>query len=295
MSDLEIRYEDYIAVIRRTGAGLNSLKYKERDLIEPYDSTKSDRYQGDVLAPWPNRIRDGKYEYKQVTYQAPVNELSRNNALHGLVNHFLWNVTAHHENEVKLSTNLTESEAYPGNLKIQISYKVSGDGLTIEISSENVGRTASPYGVSIHPYLIADASTRVNDWKLKLLSNQYLKVDSDRLLPIAVEDVPKDFDFAAGKIIGSTFVDHAFLLDTKNISQSITLIAPNGQGVAMKHSSNLKWVQIHTADRDGGNDSRSCLAVEPMTCPPDAFNTGVDLIELQPGEIHTSSWTISAI
>ena len=38
--------------------------------------------------------------------------------------------------------------------------------------------------------------------------------------------------------------------------------------------------------------SRRSLAVEPMTCPPNAFRTGEDLIQLEPGQSFTSSWGI---
>ena len=38
--------------------------------------------------------------------------------------------------------------------------------------------------------------------------------------------------------------------------------------------------------------ARRSLAVEPMTCPPDAFRSGEDLIRLEPGGSFTSTWGI---
>jgi aldose 1-epimerase len=35
---------------------------------------------------------------------------------------------------------------------------------------------------------------------------------------------------------------------------------------------------------------RKAVAVEPMTCPPDAFRTGVALIELDPGATWQGRW-----
>ena len=40
---------------------------------------------------------------------------------------------------------------------------------------------------------------------------------------------------------------------------------------------------------------RKSLAVEPMTCPPDAFNSGVDLVVLQPGQSHSLALTIGVV
>jgi aldose 1-epimerase len=54
-------------------------------------------------------------------------------------------------------------------------------------------------------------------------------------------------------------------------------------------------VQVHTGDRPEPADHRRGLAVEPMTCPPDAFTSGVDLVHLGPGESHEASWSIAAI
>jgi aldose 1-epimerase len=57
----------------------------------------------------------------------------------------------------------------------------------------------------------------------------------------------------------------------------------------------LPWVQVHTADLPLAEESRLGLAVEPMTCPPDAFNSGEDLVVLAPGEEHKAFWTIRAV
>ena len=295
MSDIVINFESYHAVIRSNGAGLSVLKYQNRDLVEPFQNVQPTKYQGDVLAPWPNRIKDGKYSYKGKNYQAPVNEKSRNNALHGLVNNVPWEVKDVSTSHVRLNTVLKSSDAYPGELDLEILYSLDHQGLKIEIKSTNVGSNSVPYGVSIHPYLIADSSTKVDEWILKIKSHKYFRVDSERLLPISIESIPKEFDFREGMRISNTFIDHAFLLEFEGNPSEISLTSANGQGVLMRHSENLTWVQIHTADRDGGADSRRCLAVEPMTCPPDAFNSGIDVVELNPGDVHRSHWLISAI
>ena len=62
-----------------------------------------------------------------------------------------------------------------------------------------------------------------------------------------------------------------------------------GAGVQMVWDAACPWVQIHTSDKGVGKPGhRTGLAVEPMTCAPDAFNADrydydAGLIVLEPG------------
>jgi aldose 1-epimerase len=94
-----------------------------------------------------------------------------------------------------------------------------------------------------------------------------------------------NFDFIDSKKISDLFIDHAFKYSS-NYPRSISLLNAEGQGAEMIFDEQSKWIQIHTADRDLQGDSRMAVAIEPMTCPPDAFNSGIDLIVLEPGKKH---------
>ena len=294
--NIELISGDYQAEIRLRGAGLNFLKFQNRDLVDSYVAEdEPHRYRGVVLAPWPNRIRDGRYTFNKREFILHKNEHNRGNALHGLVFDVDWSIQTKETNSVSLTTLIHANEGYPTELVVVAKYTLSKEGLECTVDSKNLGSQSAPYGVSIHPYLIADKSSKVDQCVLTMPSHEYIEVDLDRLLPTGVSDVPKNFDFNAGKLIGPDFIDHAFHIDRSKKDQHVTLVAPSGKGVKMTYSDAAKWIQIHTADREGGADSRSCLAVEPMSCPPDAFNSGVDLSVLSVGETHTMSWQISAI
>lgn len=295
MADIELIAGEYKAEIRLDGAGLNSLTLKGRNLVEPFLPLQPEKFRGDVLAPFPNRIRDGKYAYEGVEYQLPLTEPARQNALHGFVNLRLWTLLSKSMTRAELTYELQESEFYPGTLKLQTIYEISEQGLLIEITVENIGEKTAPFGVSIHPYLIADPESKVDYWSLKMPSNKYFRVDDERLLPIEIETTPSNLDFRYPRQIGNTFIDHAFLVDESLKETDIEILGPSGSGVGMSYSKNLNWIQIHTADRDGSADSRRSLAVEPMTCPPDAFNSGIDLIHLLPAQIEKSTWKIYAL
>ena len=52
---------------------------------------------------------------------------------------------------------------------------------------------------------------------------------------------------------------------------------------------------VYTADQvERPERRRAAVAIEPMTCPPDALRTGSDLIELGPGESWRGVWGLRA-
>ena len=296
MPNLEIKHGAYRALIRTRGAGLNSLTFRGRDLIEPYvENAPVELFRGDVLAPWPNRIADGTYSVDGKPFKVAINEPTRQTALHGLVNRLEWDVTSHTESQVGLTTTLASSSSYPSSLDFHISYSFSNDGLSIALSATNIGNQRAPYGASIHPYLVADPGQRNGDWKLLLHCNEVLGVDPVRLLPTAIAKVSDlDYDFSEPRLIGERFIDHAFVVDPSK-PREVLLTDSNGRGVKMSFTPDCNWIQIHTADRDGGESARTCLAVEPMTCPPNAFRSGKDLIWLEPTECKLIQWQISEL
>jgi aldose 1-epimerase len=273
------------------GASLVLLQFKGNDLVE---ERKHARYfSGEILAPWPNRIADGKYKYRGQEFKVPVNEAQRNNALHGLVFDKIWNLEDISESSLVFQILINQSVMYPGTIKLKIEYQLSELGLRSTLTANNISDTPVPYGASTHPYLQVANLSSVDDYVLSMNSSQVLLTDEVRLLPkelINVETV--DLDFRKSQKIGPRFIDHAFRQDS-NEPREVTVTDKNGNGVIMIFSEEAKWIQIHTTDREGGLDSRKVLAVEPMTCPPDAFNSGVDLIDLEPEGSHTLWWEIA--
>ena len=285
MSIIKISDGTLVASINSVGSSLVGLIDGNFHLVEP--NTKENLYPGSVLAPWPNRIRDGRYQFRNQCFQLPINEVSRNNALHGLVAYQPWQVDLNLENEVKFEYQLSPSTGYPGRLNLNSHFKIKEKKLTVTITACNIGNTYAPYGVSIHTYLLAGRVIKNNDLTLKIPANEYLDVDPNRLLPSGLKSVVNsEFDFQKGKVISNLFIDHAFKY-TQNSPRLIELIDPQGEGVVMEFDSFTNWIQVHTADRDGGENSRKTVAIEPMSCPPDAFNSKVDLIELAPGDTHS--------
>jgi aldose 1-epimerase len=180
---------------------------------------------------------------------------------------------------------------------VRADYRLSDEGLAIELTANNVGKGTAPLGLSLHPYLVAPGP-RVDDWILHLGADTVLDVDPERLLPRKRDHVAgTSFDFRTGRRIEDTAIDHAFtdFSFTETLGATATLVADDGSGVRMSWDQRSPWVQVHTTDSPGSLVHRRCLAVEPMTCPPDAFNSGTDIIRLAPGESAGWSCALSAV
>jgi len=284
MDKVQISLNEVSAVISTEGAALIGLSVNNFNLIE--HNTRDGLYAGKILAPWPNRIKDGKYTFNKKDYQLPINEVSKNNALHGLVANCLWEITFQSQSKVVLQYLLNQPEIYPGKLELQVTYEIIESGIEITVLSENVGELSAPYGVSIHTYLVAGALVKNNESFLQIPADQFLEVDAERLLPIKLQPVVgTNFDFIHSKKVSDLFIDHAFKYSSDN-PRSISLLNKDGQGAEVIFDDLSKWIQIHTADRDLQGDSRMAVAIEPMSCPPDAFNSRIDLIVLEPGKKH---------
>lgn len=291
---LRITAGGYEAVIVSVGASLRRLRHEGRDLVVPFEADEvRPNYRGTTLAPWPNRVVDGRYSFAGTEHQLPLTEPERGQALHGLLAWAEFVDRAVETDRVVLVAVIEPQAGYPFRVEVETEYRMGTDGLTQTVTARNLGTDAAPWGTGPHPYLVAGPG-RVDDWTLALPASEVLTVTPDRLSPIAVEPVSRhpEWDFRAPRQVGDVFIDHAFTgLSRRDGVAEVRLATGDGSGVAMTWDERCPWVQIHTADASG----RAGLAVEPMTCPPDAFNSGDDLIVLEPDAAHAASWSIRAL
>lgn len=307
-AQFSIESGDYRAVVASVGATLRSLTHAGRNLVVPFGADEvRPAYRGANLAPWPNRIAGGTYTFNGKEEQLPVNETDRMTALHGLVLWNSWELREQTSSSVTLGAVVEPQAGYPHRLDIEAAFTLTPDGLDWRISAVNTGTgpdtLPAPYGVAPHPYLVAGAGT-VDAWTMELPAAQVLQVTPDRLLPTSCAAVVThdgaSFDFQRARTVGATEIDHAFTALSTAPGRDmveVRLLAPEGTGVLMRWDpAGLPWVQIHTADRaDAPEISRIGMAVEPMSCPPDAFNSGQDLVVLPLGGRHDARWSIAAL
>jgi aldose 1-epimerase len=308
----ELHFGDYTASIASIGASLRSLTHRGRDLVVPFEADAvRPAYRGVALAPWPNRIGGGAYTFDGELLQVPLTEPERGNALHGLACWLDFGAIEQTPSRVTLAATIVAQPGYPHRIDVEVVYELGENGLYSSITGTNTtpatadgAPDAAPWGTGPHPYLVAGPG-RVDDWTLLLPADEVLEVTPDTLLPLGVAPVTEAnggaWDFREARAIGDVFVDHAFTALARDAAgeASVEVRTADGSGVAITWDAACPWVQVHTADRpDPAAEPelhRIGLAVEPMTCPPDAFNSGTDLVVLRSGESHTAGWTISAL
>lgn len=294
-----IEADGYVAHIASVGATLRSLTIDGRDLVVPFDADEvRPAFRGATLAPWPNRVTDGRYRFGDDDLLLSLTEPERGHALHGLAAWLDFSAVSVDASSVTLTATIEAQSGYPFRVRVDVAYSVNSDGLRTVVTATNVGPSRAPVGLGPHPYLVAGEGI-VDDWELELPAARVLTVEGDRMIPgpvVGVEEID-GFDFRSPRRIDSTEIDHAFAELTRETDGDavVRVTTADGSGVGIRWGSECPWVQVHTADKPGLPVHRIGLAVEPMTCPPDAFNSGVDLDVVEPGESLVASWEIFAI
>jgi len=280
----EISGGGYRAVITEGGATLRLLEYDGRPLVDPFGPDEHPTGgRGQLLMPWPNRIRDGHYSFGGRELQLPLSEPARHNASHGLVRWVAWTLVEHSTSSVALSYRLMAQSGYPWTLDLEVRYDLSADGLTVSQSATNLAPDPAPFAMGAHPYLRAGDGP-VDGWELTLPASVRLLTD-ERLIPVGEEPVDATaYDFRITRPIRDTVLDHAFtgvVRDEQGRATTTVRDPASGAGVALWMDEHHGWLQVFSAD-DGTERARCAVAVEPMTSPPDAFRSGRDLLTLGP-------------
>jgi aldose 1-epimerase len=245
-----------------------------------------------VLAPWPNRIEDGSYEFEARRLQLPLTEPEHGNAIHGLVRQAAWGVVDVAPDRVVMDYLLEPQPGYPFKLALTIEYALADTGLTVTTTARNVGTGPCPYGSGQHPYLTLGTPT-VDTLRLQIPA-RVVAFSDERGLPVRTEDVDGgDYDFRAGRTIGGTVLDNAYTeLERSADGRARVLLGdPSEAGITLWVAESYPWLLGFTGD-PLPDVARRSIAVEPMTCPPNAFRSGESLKRLEPGESTSSTWGI---
>jgi aldose 1-epimerase len=291
----EISHGEQRATIVEVGGGVRAYEAGSRAVLDAYRAEKMcDGAHGAPLIPWPNRLADGRYTFDGVEHQLALSEAPRHNAIHGLLRWRSWHAAEREPNRVVMTIRLDPMDGYPFALDVRIGYELSDSGLTVATSASNVGERPCPYGAGQHPYLSAGGGL-IDECALELAAETQILIDQERKLPIGHALVEGTlFDFRAPRLIGEQQMDFAFTdlaRDDAGIARA-RLSAPDGTSVELWADKHYPILQVYTGDDLAPERRRRGLAVEPMTCAPNAFQSGRGLVELQPGATFTARWGV---
>lgn len=284
---------DQRATIVEVGGGIREYFAGERAVLEPYPiEAICDGAHGAMLVPWPNRLADGQYSFDGVDYQVALTEPKKRNAIHGFLRWRSWQAAEHESDRVTMTAAIHPFPGYPFALEASVTYRLAADGLTVTTSATNAGPGPCPFACGQHPYL-APGEGLIDDCVLEAPGRTRILTDPERQLPTGSEGVDgTSFDFRRGRLLGDQAMDSPF-----------TDLARDGEGrawVRLRGSDDRRaelWVdegypivELYTGDTLSSARRRRGLGCEPMTAPPNAFQTGEGLLRLETGQTATMSW-----
>jgi aldose 1-epimerase len=290
-----IEADGHRAVVVEVGGALRHYSVGDVPVLDGFEADElSPASAGQILAPWPNRIRDGYYEFEGQGHQLPLTEPARHNAIHGLANWARWSLVEQAADAVTVEYELPAQMGYPWWLTLRSRWQVSSAGLSCTQEVVNNSPGNAPWGFSVHPYLQLPG-VAVDDILLHVPGKTRIQPDN-RLLPIGYVPVTgTEFDFTEPRAIGDLIMDVSFgdIEHDANGITEVTIADPGSdRKVVVWADDKFKYWQIFTGDTLTDDRFRRSVAIEPMTCPPDSFRTGRDLIVLAPGETWRASWGI---
>lgn len=280
------------ATITQVAAALRQLSVDGVALAETYPEHSTPPFAcGIVLMPWPNRVEDGLWHLDGKPQQLDITEVARNNSLHGLLRYTGYRLLARAEASVTLGATVFPQHGYPFHLETSAHYELVESGLDVSHTVTNLSDVKAPVAIGTHPFLtIGDADP--NELELTLHASTYFDVD-ERLNPIAEVPVTGDFDLRSGRRLAELDLDTAFGAVETVDGVAAVLRAPDGREVHLVQDENHPYAQVFTTREFPHADGpKLAVALEPMTAPPNAFNTGLGVKWLEPGESWTVRWGI---
>lgn len=287
------RGADEVTVVE-VGGGLRSWTREGVHVLAGYEAGETCLAgRGQVLFPWPNRIRDGLWSRDGVERRLALTEPKLGNASHGLVRWAAWQLSDRSEDSVSATVELHPQPGWDWSLDLTVTYALDDEGLTATSEVVNRGATPAPYGLGFHPY-VSIGRTPLEGLELRVPASEYVTVD-ERMLPTGTAPVDgSDLDFRTARPIGGTALDTAFgdLARDPDGRWRVTLSGmADLPPVTVWGDESYRWAQVFTGK--AAAEGEHGVAVEPTTCPPDALNSGTDLLTVAPGERRSATWGIT--
>ncbi|MFZ4840930.1 hypothetical protein [Mycetocola saprophilus] len=283
------------AAISCVGASLQGFWVNDTALVRgSAEAARPVSASGVTLVPWPNRVRGARWEWEGRVFELEPTEPARGNALHGLLADTAFEVRELRASTVLLGARIRNAPGYPFALDVLVEYALEAAGIRVRTAVTNAGESAAPVALGAHPYLrVGDVPAA--ELTLEIPADEALLLDADDLPDRVVPVAGTEWDLRAGVPVldGPQHLGFTALSARDGVVTSI--LRGRDAAVELWMDPRFRWLQIYlTRDFPGVGPDHLAIAVEPMTAPPDALNSGTDLHRLEPGETWTLDWGIRA-
>ncbi|WAB81988.1 aldose 1-epimerase family protein [Microcella daejeonensis] len=283
------------AVVTEVAAALRQLTVDGHDLTQPYPESATPPFgDGIVLVPWPNRVRDGRWTLDGEAQQLDITEVAKNNAIHGLLRYGAYRLVDRTDSSVTLGAAVVPQHGYPFHLWTTVAYELVPDGVRVTHAVTNLGSAAAPYAVGTHPFLRVGEHS-VESLTITARTAEHVMVDA-RLNPEGLEPVAGTrFDLTSPTLIEGLEFDDAWRVEPDDDGLiRTTVAAPDGASTTLWQQGDWEWLQVFITRIFPTPDGlTTAIAVEPMTAPADALNSGLGLRWIEPGASWSGSWGIT--
>ena len=288
-SVIEIASGGNFAAISTLAASLIELRLGDKTPI-PRISNGAASYAGEILAPWPNRIASGKYQFEGKSFEVPASD-GLGNALHGLLHGVDAEVVSQQADSVTMDFEIEPSSFYPGQIKVSVVYKMTEAGLEVTQSATNAGKNSAPVGLGAHAYFAVTENTRLFVPAAEVARREPNMISSaqDQLGTIGMSNT-------TATLVSELELDHEFSKLAKNAEIASTLLVePDGSGVVVwQKQADYQMIYISQNLPFDSGPARA-VAIEPQTCAVDAFNNHRGLSVLAPGETLVLNWGVGLV
>jgi aldose 1-epimerase len=236
------------------------------------------------MAPWPNRIALGTFEWRGETVRIPPN--LEGHAAHGVCFDRPWRVDATSDTSCEESIEFDERWPFGGRAVQRFEVLDDGVVLTLEV---HAGATEFPAGVGWHPWFRRDVS-RGSHVHAHVDAGRYYELEAHiptgRVLPSR-----GDRDLRNYPLVGDRRLDDCY----QRPSGPMRLRWGDDLELWMESSTNATHAVVYTPE--------NAICLEPQTCAIDAFNldargangTGVAIVTPAQPLIASTAWRWSGV
>jgi aldose 1-epimerase len=290
-----LAHGDQRAVLTEVGATIRDYVKGGIQVVEGFSAEEmATGGRGQLCFPWPNRLGEGEWSFSGRDAHTALNEPKLGNAIHGLVRYRPFTIDSVAQNRCQMSLLVHPEPGYPFCALVEVAFHLGTLGLTVTTTVTNTDDVPIPFGLGFHPYLAAPIHG-VDRAILSVPAHGIVDVDEFRRPTGLVRPVDGGaLDRRKPAILGDSILDVTYCeLERDETGWATARLAEEEVGtVELSVDRTFPYLQVFTGDTLRAPRRRTAVAIEPMTCPPDALRTGRDVVVLEPKQRWTGSWRV---